>query len=246
MRATASPLEPGLAQSSSRAAIEEREISSSESWNSSSVMPSLAGDLLVGRRARQTRLEVGDRPLDVARAGAHGARHPVHRTQLVDDRALDPRDRVRLELDVAGRIEPLDRADQAEEPVRNEVAFVHVSGQPATEPPGDVLDERRVREDQPVAQRSVARALELLPENTGIGRLVGHRSERIRGLAERPVGKLAHPHRERTALRPRSPRLRRPRCPQRSRSRRSRPPERGRGRQGVSVAPRYHALRLGP
>jgi len=73
-----------------------------------------------------------------------------------------------------------------------------MSGQSATEPPGDVLDERRVREDQPVAQSSVARAFELLPENTGVGRLVGHRSERIRCLAERPVGKLSHPHRERT------------------------------------------------
>ena len=71
-------------------------------------------------------------------------------------------------------------------------------GQPASEPAGDVLDERRVRENQAVAQPPVAGAFELLPENACIGRLIGHRSERIRCLAERPVGKLSHPHRERT------------------------------------------------
>ena len=73
-----------------------------------------------------------------------------------------------------------------------------MSRQSATEPAGDVLHERRVREDQPVAQPSVARTFELLPENTRVSRLVGHRSERIRCLAERPVRKLSHPHRKRT------------------------------------------------
>ena len=43
----------------------------------------------------------------------HRSRHPVHRAQLVDDRALDPRDRERLELDVAIGVVALDRADQA-------------------------------------------------------------------------------------------------------------------------------------
>src|SRR4029453_1206374 len=81
----------------------------------------LGGDLLIGGRARGARLEVGDRPLDVARAGAHRTRHPVHGAQLVDDGALDARDRIRLELDVAGWVEALDRADQAEETVGDEV-----------------------------------------------------------------------------------------------------------------------------
>ena len=164
MRATGSPpcVEP--VQSSSSAAIDVREISSRESWNSSSVMPSDFGDLLVGRRARQLGLELGDRPLDVARAGAHGARHPVHRAQLVDDRALDPRDRVGLELDVAVGVEALDRADQPEEPVGDEVTLVDVGREPASEPARDVLDERRVREDQPVPERPVVRPLELVPE----------------------------------------------------------------------------------
>src|SRR4029079_7658378 len=77
----------------------------------------LLGDLLVGRRAVELALELADRPLDVAGPGAHRARHPVEGAQLVDDRALDPRDRVRLELDVALGVEALDRPDQAEQPV---------------------------------------------------------------------------------------------------------------------------------
>ena len=109
----------------------------------------------VGARA-ELRLELGDRALDLAGARADGARHPVERAQLVDDRALDARDRVRLELDVAVRVEALDRADQAEQAVRDEVVLVDVRRQPAAEAAGDVLHERRVREDQPVAQPLVA------------------------------------------------------------------------------------------
>ena len=103
------------------------------------MIPSVRGDLLVGRGAGELGLEVGDRPLDVAGAGAHGARHPVHRAQLVDDRALDPRDRVGLELDVAPGVEALDRADQAEEPVGDEVALLHVRGEAGAEAPATYL-----------------------------------------------------------------------------------------------------------
>src|SRR5581483_5831652 len=110
------------------------------------------------------RLERGDRSLDVAGAGADRARDPVHRPQLVDDRALDPRDRVRLELDVPLRVVALDRADQAEQAVRDEVALVDVRGQPAPEPPGDELDERRIGEDQAVAESAIAGLAELPPQ----------------------------------------------------------------------------------
>ena len=145
-------------------------------------MPDLLRDLLVGRRACSFASSSRDRALDLARARAHRARHPVHRAQLVDDRALDPRDRVRLELDVAVGVVALDRADQAEQPVRDEVAFVDVRGQPGAEPPGDVLDERRVRQDQPVAKRLVALVeAELPPERLGVFGL-GH-SQRIRGVS---------------------------------------------------------------
>ena len=72
-------------------------------------------------------------------------------------------------------------------------------GQAAPEPAGDVLDERRVGQDEAVAEAAVSGALELLPENARVSRFVGHRKERIRCLAERPVGKLAHPDCERRA-----------------------------------------------
>ena len=128
----------------------------------------LRRDLLVGRRAVQLLLELGDRALDVARASAHGARHPVERAQLVDDRALDARDRVRLELDLAVGVEALDRADQPEQAVRDEIALVHVRRQAAAEAAGDELDERRVGQDQAVADRPVTRLDELLPELPGV------------------------------------------------------------------------------
>jgi hypothetical protein len=101
-------------------------------------------------------LELGDRALDVARPCAHRARHPVERAQLVDDRALDPRDRVRLELDLAVRVVALDRTDQAEEAVGDEVALVDVRRQTASEAACDELDERRVGQDQAVADGPVA------------------------------------------------------------------------------------------
>ena len=112
----------------------------------------------------QPPLELGDRALDLAGPCAHGARNPVERAELVDDRALDAADRVRLELDLAVGVEALDRADQAEEPVGDEVLLVDVRGQRGAEAAGDELDERRVGQDQPVAQRLVARAPVVLPE----------------------------------------------------------------------------------
>jgi hypothetical protein len=53
--------------------------------------------------------------LDPVCAGAHRARHPVERAQLVDDRALDAGDREDLELRFARRGEALDGGDQAEQ-----------------------------------------------------------------------------------------------------------------------------------
>ncbi len=68
------------------------------SCSSRSVTPEPLGDLLLGRCALVDRLEVGVRLLDLARLEPDRTRDPVHRAELVDDRALDPRDRVRLEL----------------------------------------------------------------------------------------------------------------------------------------------------
>ncbi len=183
IRATWSP--PAVAvQSSSSAAIEEREISVRLPSSSSGGDAELVGDLLVGRGAVELPLELADRPLDVAGARPHRARHPVERAQLVDDRALDPRHRVRLELDLAVRVEALDRADQAEQAVRDEVALVDVGGEPAAEPAGDELDERRVGEDQPVAQRPVTRAAVLRARVPGCPRRCSPRVRRIRRVTD--------------------------------------------------------------
>jgi len=114
-------------------------------------------------------LEVADRPLDLPRAGADGTRHPVERAELVDDRAPNPGDGVGLELDVPVGVVPLDRADQAEKPVRDEILLLHVSRKAASEPAGDVLHERRVCEDEAIAERLVVGSCaEGSPEGSGV------------------------------------------------------------------------------
>ena len=154
---TWSPVESETFHSSSSATIVEFEICSSASWNSSSVTAELARHLLVGRRALEPRLELHVDPLDLARPRAHRARHPVERAQLVDDRAADAGDRVGLELDLPREIEALDRGDQPAEPVGDQVGLLDVGGQPRAHPPGDVLDQRRVGDHQPLARTLVAR-----------------------------------------------------------------------------------------
>ena len=141
------------------------------------------------------------RSMSRARARTERGTQSIERSSSMID-ALDPRDRVRLELDVALGVEALDRADQAEQPVGDEVALVDVRRQPAAEPAGDVLDERRVGEDQPVARGLVAGALVLAPEGLGVVWPLDH-VERIEGRAARELrqfsylsslyGQLAHP-----------------------------------------------------
>src|SRR5919201_1702954 len=122
------------------------------------------GDLLVRGSAAKLALELDDRALDVARAGADRPRHPVHRAKLVDDRTLDPRDRVRLEFDVPVRVVALDGVDQTEQAVRNKVVLLDVRREAATEATSDELDERRIGEDEAVADLLVSRAAVLPPE----------------------------------------------------------------------------------
>src|SRR4029079_3876744 len=87
-----------------------------------------------------------------------------------DELALDPGHGVRLELHVARRVVALDRADQAEQAVGDEVALVHVGRQPGAEPAGDVLHERRVGEDQAVGDLRVAGPPEFQPQLLGLVR----------------------------------------------------------------------------
>ena len=117
----------------------------------------------VGRRS-ELGLELRHRALDLAGARPHGPGHPIQRAELVDDRALDAGDRVGLELHVAARVVALDRADQPEQSVGDEVALVDVRREAAPEPARDVLHERRVREDQPVAKGLISCLTELQPK----------------------------------------------------------------------------------
>ena len=115
-------------------------------------------------------LERGDRALDLPRARADRARNPVERAQLVDDRAADARHREGLELDLAVGVEALDRADEAEQPVRDEILLVHVRRQARPDATGDELHEWRVGQDQPVAEVLIVRLAVLLPERLGLVR----------------------------------------------------------------------------
>ncbi len=133
----------------------------------------------------QTPLELGDRAFDLSRPRPHRARHPVERAELVDDRALDPTDRIGLELDLPVGIEPLDRADQPEETVRDEILLVDVRRERRADAPRGELDERRVRQDQPVAQLLVAGTPVFLPERMRLAsRLRGHEDRIRRGRAK--------------------------------------------------------------
>ena len=182
MRATWSPSDPETVQSSSSAAIEERAISVRLSSSSATVIPTFSAICSSVGAVPSLRLELGHRALDLAGARADRPGHPVQRAELVDDRALDARDRVGLELHVATRVVALDRTDQPEQAVRDEVTLVDVRGQAAPEASGDVLHERRVREDQPVSKGLVACLAELQPQGLC---LVGpaHRGRIRRGTA---------------------------------------------------------------
>ena len=109
--------------------------------------------------------------LDLAGAGADGARHPVERAQLVDDRALDAGDRVRLELDLALGIEALDRVDQADQAIGDEVGLLHVRGQAGGHPAGHVLHERGVGDDELLACAVGTRRLVAAPQIPQLDRL---------------------------------------------------------------------------
>ena len=101
-------------------------------------------------------LELGVRLLDRAGLGPHRARHPVDRAELVDDRALDPGDGVGLELEAAVEVELVDGVDQPEDAVADEVGLLDVLRQPDGDAAGDELHQRRVVEDQLVADVAVA------------------------------------------------------------------------------------------
>ena len=75
-------------------------------------------------------------------------------------------------------IEALDRADEPEEPVRDEILLIHVGRQARPHAPGDELHERRVGEDQPIAEILLSRLSVILPK--GLDRIRGRHGKRIR------------------------------------------------------------------
>src|SRR3954447_2017340 len=131
----------------------------------------LCRHLGVGRRAVQLVLEHRVRLLDLARTRSDRARDPVERAQLVDDRPLDAGHREGLELDLAGRVEALDRRDQSEQPVRDQVRLLDVRGQAGRHPARDVLHERGEREHELLPSPLVAIFLVAAPELLQLDRL---------------------------------------------------------------------------
>ena len=78
-------------------------------------------------------------------------------------------------------------------------------GQARADATGDELDERRVREDQAVAERLILRLPVLLPERLGLGRSHGKRIRRAEADSsgapahEGAPREIAHPQRERSS-----------------------------------------------
>ena len=134
-------------------------IDASHFANSVSVDAQVGCQLLVGRRATERVLELGEGALDLAGSAAYRPRHPVELAQAVVDGAPDARRGERLELHTALGIEAIDGVDQTEHAGADEVARVDAARQSGTDTTGDELDERRVVHDQ-VVTRGVVLALQ--------------------------------------------------------------------------------------
>src|SRR5262249_42245819 len=102
--------------------------------------------------------------LNRARLRTNRTRYPVDRPELVDDRALDARDRVGLELVTATRVELVDRIDEPEDAVAHEIRLFDVLRKASGNTTGNKLHERRVVKDQPLARVERFAVLVLAPE----------------------------------------------------------------------------------
>ncbi len=125
--------------------------------------PEGLGQLSVSRGATIAMLELGERRLDAARMRAHRARHPVELSQAVVDRTADPRPGEGLELDPLIGIEPLDRVDQTEHPIGDEVTRIDRGRQTRADTTGDELHQRRVVDDEMVARGGLPTAQPPIP-----------------------------------------------------------------------------------
>src|SRR6185437_13080533 len=120
-----------------------------------------AGEALAGAR-------------DVALHAAQVARGPVLAAQLVDHGAVDAGPRELLERGAADGLVAVDRLDQRLERARDQVLAVAVRRERADLLVDDVLRERRVGHDEPVAGAQVAVLLVELEQALGIFVAGGH------------------------------------------------------------------------
>ena len=111
----------------------------------------IACELVVGRCTAQRVLELLVGLLDRACFGPHRPRHPVGGAQFVEDGAFDAGDGVGLELVATLGIELVDGVEQTENARAHEVVRIDVLSETGGDATTDVLDERRVTNDQAVA-----------------------------------------------------------------------------------------------
>ena len=96
------------------------------------------------------------RPVDRTGERAGGAGHAILAAELVDDRAGDARPGVLLERGALDGIEPVDRLDDGDEAARDQVVELAVGRELARLARREVLDHRRVGENEPVARAGIA------------------------------------------------------------------------------------------
>src|SRR6266540_1281669 len=99
----------------------------------------------------------------------------------------------RLELDAPLEVVLLDRVDQSEDPIGNEIRLFDVGRQTDGDATGDVLDQRRVVEDQALTRIDRCLELELLPQPTHGRRLVQRSPPFGRPALAEPVWRLFPP-----------------------------------------------------
>ena len=121
------------------------------------------GDLLLFRLPPQLLAQGFGRLVQLTLVRTDGTRETIGTAQLVEHGAADAADGVGLELDAEGGVEASDGLDQADGAGRDHVVVVHDRRRDDGEASENVLDERRVLQDQRVAQRGRRLHDEALP-----------------------------------------------------------------------------------
>ena len=114
------------------------------------------GDFGVVGLAAELRRERRARGADVARLAAHGARHVILATQLVEDRAADARHGERAEREAALGIERVHGRHQAERAGADQLVVIELVAQLALELARDVMHEAQVLGEERVSGGQVA------------------------------------------------------------------------------------------